>query len=55
MKVYETHTKVLARKISDVSIQQLKKETKTKRKINFSKDLASTEGPLWANQGAHTL
>ena len=55
MKVYETHTKVLARKISDASIQQLKKRNKNKRKINFSKDLASTEGPLWANLGTHTL
>ena len=57
MKVYETHTKVLARKISDVSIQQLKKKTerKTKRERNSFKDLASIRGPLWANLGTHTL
>lgn len=35
MKVYETHTKVLARKISDVSIQQLKKRNKNKKKNKF--------------------
>ena len=55
MKVYETHTKVLARKISDISIQQLKNKKKTKTKTNSSKDLASTGRPLWANLGTHTL
>lgn len=50
MKVYETHTKVLARKISDVSMQQFKKKKKREKENEI---LPKTWHPQKVRYGPH--